>query len=199
MSRTSDPAARSARAATMPLGVVIRRSPSVSRWATWAWKVVDVLPGAPAADWRVLREEDGVTEYHAATLPLTLHRRETEAYKVALTMEPPSVYVVLRPGEPDDPDAREYSVFLVTASSYEAQDYLDSGEEIVEQVPAPPGLVAWIRDFVDTHHVEEEFKKRRRDRLDTERVEDGKGDARVRQTADVFRAPGALKPKGTVH
>jgi len=189
---------KTVREITLPVGVVIRRSPSVSRWATWAWKVVDVLPGAAPADWRVLREEDGVTEYHAATLPLTLHRRETEAYRVALAMDPPSVYVVLRPAEPDE-GTRDYTVFLVTASSYEAQDYLDSGEEIVEQVPAPPGLVAWIRDFVDEHHVEEEFRKRRRDRIDTDLSEDGKGDARVRQTADVFRPPGALKPKGPLH
>ena len=183
----------------MPVGVVIRRSPGATRWAQWSWKVVDVLPGAPDADWRVLREADGVTEYHAATLPLTLHRKETEAYKVALAMEPPSVYVVLRPTEPDDPSPRDYTVFLVTASSYEAQDYLDSGEEMVEQVPAPPGLVAWIRDFVDEHHVEEEFRKRRRDRVETDLREDGRGDARVRQAADVYRAPGALKPKRTLH
>lgn len=182
----------------MPLGVVVRRSPGISRWAKWAWKVVDVLPGASAADWRVLREEDGVTEYHAATLPLTLHRGETEAYRVALSMDPPSLYVVMRPAEPDE-TGQDYTVFLVTASSYEAQDYLDSGEEIVEQVPAPSGLVAWIRDFVEAHHVEEEFKKRRRDRVDTDRSEDGKGDARVRQTADVYRAPGTMKPKGTLH
>ena len=184
---------------TMPVGVVIRRSPSVSKWVTWSWKVIDVLPGAGPADWHVMREEDGITEFHATTLPLTLHRRETEAYKVALATEPPSIYVVLRPTEPDDDPAHEYAVFLVTASAFEAQDYLDSGEEMVEQVPAPPGLVAWIRDFVDTHHVEEDFKKRRRDRVDTDRAEDGRGDARVRQTADVFRAPGALKPKGTIH
>jgi len=198
----SDPAPKltdeTIREITMPVGVVIRRSPSVSHWATWSWKVIDVLPGAPPADWRVLREADGVTEYHAATMPLTLHRRETEAYKVALAMEPPSVYVVLRPDEEGD-GPHDYTVFLVTASSFEAQDYLDSGEEIVEQVPAPPGLVAWIRDFVETHHIEEEFKKRRRDRVDTDLHEDGRGDARVRQTADVFRAPGALKPKGTIH
>ena len=192
------PTAETIREITMPVGVVIRRSPSVSRWATWSWKVIDVLPGAPPADWRVLREADGVTEYHAATMPLTLHRRETEAYKVALAMEPPSVYVVLRPDEEGD-GPHDYTVFLVTASSFEAQDYLDSGEEIVEQVPAPPGLVAWIRDFAETHHIEEEFKKRRRDRVDTDLHEDGRGDARVRQTADVFRAPGALKPKGTIH
>lgn len=182
---------------TMPMGVVVRRSPSVSKWAKWSWRVVDVLPGAAPADWHVMREEDGVTEYHAATLPLTLHRKETEAYLVALSMEPPSVYVVMRPDEDDG--AHELRVFLVTASPFEAQDYLDSGEETVEPVPAPPGLVAWMRDFVETHHVEEVFKKRRRDRVKTGLVEDGKGDPRVRQTADVFRAPGALKPKGQLH
>ncbi len=183
---------------SMPVGVVLRRSPSVSKWAQWSWKVIAVLPGAAPANWRVMREEGGVTEYHAATLPMTLHRKETEAYKVALAMEPPSVYVIMRPAEADE-DPHEYSIFLVTASPFEAQDYLDSGEEIVEQVPAPAGLVAWIRDFTDEHHVEEVFKKRRRDRIDTELSEDGRGDARVRQTADVFRAPGALKPKGTIH
>ncbi len=183
---------------SMPVGIVVRRSPSVSKWATWSWKVIAVLPGAGPADWQVMREEDGVTEYHAATLPLELHRKETEAYRVALTMDPPSVYVVMRPAE-DDSEPHDYSAFLVTASAFEAQDYLDSGEELVEQVPAPAGLVAWIRDFVDTHHVEEEFKKRRRDRKDIDLTEDGKGDARVRQVADVFRAPGALKPKGTLH
>jgi len=193
-----DTAAKTIREITMPVGVVIRRSPSASKWATWAWKVVDVLPGAPPADWRVLREEGGVTEYHAATLPLTLHRFETDAYKVALAMEPPSVYVVLRPAEAEG-GPHDYGAFLVTASSFEAQDYTDSGEELVEQVPAPPGLVAWIRDFVDEHHVEEAFRKRRRDRVDTDKTEDGRGDARVRQTADVFRAPGATKPKGTLH
>lgn len=190
---------RTIRQITMPVGVVIRRSPGTGRWARWAWKVVDVLPGAPPADWRVLREDGNVTEYHAATLPLTLHRRETEAYRVALAMEPPSVYVVLRPAEPEDGSGGDYTVFLVTASSFEAQDYTDSGEEMVEQVPAPPGLVAWIRDFVAEHHVEEAFRKRRRDRVDTDLSEDGRGDARVRQTADVFRAPGALKPGKTVH
>lgn len=187
-----------AREISMPVGVVVRRTPGISRWARWSWRVIGVLPGAAPADWDVMREQDGVTEYHAATLPMTLHRKETEAYRVALSMEPPSVYVVMRPTE-DDGDTREFKVFLVTASPFEAQDYLDSGEEMVEQVPAPPGLVAWMREFVEQHHVEEPFKKRRRDRVDTELTEDGRGDARVRQTADVFRAPGALKPKGTVH
>ena len=181
---------------SIPVGVILRRTPGVTKWAKWHWKPTGVLPGAAPANWAVLREEDGVTEYHAATLPLELHRRETEAYLTALTMEPPSVYVILRPNE-DFGAPHDYQPFAVTASAFEAQDYLDSGEEIVEPVVAPPGLVAWIREFVDAHHVEEEFKKRKR-RNWSEADEDGRGDVRVRQDADVYRAPGTLKPK-SVH
>ncbi len=176
--------------ATIPLGVVIARTAGVTRWARFSWKAVAVLPGAGPANWRVLREERGATEFHAATLPLELHRTEVEAYKVSLTMDPPAVFVVLRPAE-DGP--HDVMVHAVTASAYEAQDYLDSGEEQVEAVPMPEGLVAWIRDFCDAHYRDEPFIKRKRDKKRVDLSEDGIGDARVRQTADVYRAPGATK------
>ena len=73
----------------------------------------------------------------------------------------------------------------------------DTGEDIVEAVPMPPGMVAWVRAFVEKHHAEEKFVKRRRDKKRIDLKEDGKGDARIRQTADVYRAPGARK--GTMH
>ena len=119
-------------------------------------------------------------------------RTDTEAYRVALTNDPPSVYVVLRRAEGSGAPY-EYEVFCATASAFEAQDYLDSGEEIVEPVPMPPALVGWLSAFVERHHVEEEFRKRRRDRIDTDVVEDGRGDARVRQEADVYRSPAARR------
>ena len=77
----------------------------------------------------------------------------------------------------------------MTASPYEAQDYLDSGEEIVEAVPAPEGLVAWISAFIQAHHVDEPFKKRKQSRVAVDLREDGRGDARIAQASDVFRAP----------
>ena len=186
------------RSATVPVGVVIRRQPGVTRWARWVWRPVAVLPGAATADWALLREEGEAAEYHAATLPLTLHRTETEAYRVALSNDPPSVYAVLRPTE--EPDAPfPLAVFCVTASPFEAQDYTDSGEELVEPVPMPPALVAWVTDFVGRHHVEEDFKKRRRDRMDLARVEDGRGDARIRQETDVYRSPATRRRTGPIH
>ncbi|WP_245306160.1 DUF3305 domain-containing protein [Roseovarius aestuariivivens] len=177
--------------ATMPLGVVIRRTPGVTRWAAWAWKAVAVLPGAGPADWRVLREEQDITEYHAATLTLELHGAETEAYLHGLSSRTPSVYVVLR--QTTSPECPLDAV-LVTASPYEAQDYADNGEDIVEKVPMPEGLAAWVRDFARAYHKEEEFKKRRRDRVDVDRKQDGIGDPRIAQTSDVFRSP-TLKRK----
>ena len=50
-------------------------------------------------------------------------------------------------------------------SPFESQDYLDSGEDIVEPLTMPEPLVAWIERFVATHHEEETFIKRKRDKL----------------------------------
>jgi hypothetical protein len=172
----------------VPLGVVVRRTPGVTRWAAWSWKAVAVLPGAGAADWRELRREGCAVEYHAATLTLDLHHTQTEAYLDALRARVPSIYVVMRPlAAPEG--AMPLEVTLVTASPFEAQDYCDTGEEIVERVPMPEGLIALIRDFIAAHHVEEEFRKRRRDRVRVDVTEDGIGDARIPQAADVYRAP----------
>jgi len=171
----------------LPLGIVLRRAPGVTRWKKWSWKAVAVLPGAGPEDWREMRRDGEWIEYHAATVSLDLHGAETEAYRNALSDGQPSVFVVLRQEDARD-DARP-SVLLVTASPYEAQDYADSGEEVVEKVPMPPGLIAWVRDFVDQHHVEEKFIKRKRDRKRVDVIEDGIGDARIRQDADVYRAP----------
>ncbi|MBY8977843.1 DUF3305 domain-containing protein [Rhodobacteraceae bacterium NNCM2] len=174
---------------SLPVGVVIRKTPGVTRWAKWAWRAVAVLPGAPEADWRELRREGEAVEYHAATRVVEVHRSETEAYLVALSDDPPSCFVILRPSE--DPDAAcEYEVFAITLSPFEAQDYADSGEELVERVPMPPALIAWLSDFVGRHHIDEEFIKRRRDKTRVDMVEEGKGDERIRQAADVYRAPG---------
>ncbi|MEM7498867.1 MAG: DUF3305 domain-containing protein [Pseudomonadota bacterium] len=188
---------------TIPLGIVLSRRPGVTRWAAWSWRPTAVLPGAgpaaaSAADWQVLTEAPGgAADFHAATLPLTLHRAETEAYRVALSNDPPILYVVLRPNEADEGGAgaaaRPYVPFLATASPFEAQDYADSGEELVEPVAMTPALIAWISSFVDRHHRDEAFKKRKRDRVRIEAVEDGRGDARIRQTADVYRSPASRR------
>jgi len=174
---------------TMPLGVVLRKAPGVTRWVPWNWTAVAVLPGAADVAWREMRREGEAVEYHAGTLTLELHGAETEAYLNGLSSETPSIYVVMREQAGDYP----LELLLVTASPYEAQDYTDSGEEIVEKVPMPSGLIAWVRDFVEEFHQEEVFVKRRRDKKRLDLVEDGIGDPRISQVSDVYRSPTLLK------
>jgi hypothetical protein len=174
----------------IPVGIVVRKTPGVTRWAKWSWKVSGVLPGAGQAAWRELRREGDAVEYHAATLNLELHGAETEAYLLGLSAAEPSVYVVLRESGNDDP----LDVVLATASPYEAQDYTDSGEEIVEKVPMPPGLMALVEAFVEAYHEDEEFVKRKRDKKRVDLTQDGVGDPRVSKAADIFASP-ALKRK----
>lgn len=174
---------------SIPLGIVIRKSPGVTKWVRHVWTASAVIPGAGPADWTELRRQGDVVEYHAATCPLELHRSDTESYLHGLSAREPSIYVVMSNDDPPE-------VLLVTVSPYEAQDYADTGEELVEKLPMPAGLVALIREFVEDHHEEEIFVKRKRDRKRVDVAEDGVGDPRIRQMTDVYRAP---RRAGGVH
>ena len=154
----------------LPLGVVIERRRIDHPWQDHAWRPVAVVPGSgtsdPRGEWTVLREGDGWTQYLAGTLPLELFRKETEGYKVNLSQDPPRLFLVLRSGQDMD-CGHELVPFLVTACPYEAQDYLDSGEETVEAVLMPEGVVAFVQAYIDQHHVDEPFRKRKRKRYDS--------------------------------
>lgn len=176
------------RSLTLPLGVVLRKTPGVTRWAKWSWKAVAVLPGAAQQTWRELRRDGDTVEYHAATVTLELWRTDTEAYMTELATRVPLIYVVMRNTTEQNAE-HELEVVLATASPYDAQDYSDSGEELVELVPMPDALIALIQKFVDEHHVEEKFVKRKRDKRRVDLSEDGVGDARITQLTDVYRSP----------
>ncbi|MGZ2257308.1 DUF3305 domain-containing protein [Roseobacter sp. A03A-229] len=169
----------------------MRRSPGITPWSKWVWRATAVLPGAGRASWKLLREDGDVAEYHASTHDLWLYVSDTEAYAHELQAAVPSIYVILR--DVEDPSAGDMPVHVlkVTASPYEAQDYSDSGEEMVERVPMPASVLDWVTSFVDQHHLEELFVKRRRDKHRTDRTQDGIGDARIAQVSDVYRAPTA--------
>ena len=150
------------RATSLPLGIVVERHRSRHPWQEFAWRPVAVIPGAgPTDGWRVLLENDDSARYHAATLPLELHHKFTEAYRINLANRVPAVYVALRPA--DDGGAFPYRVFKATVAPFEATDLQESGDDLVEAVPMPPELISWVEAFVERHHVDERFRKRRRD------------------------------------
>ncbi len=177
---------------SIPMGVVLRRRPGVTRWAKWAWAAVAVLPHAGPGGFRILREEGDITDYHAATVPMDLHHTECEGYRTSLMMTPPSVFVVLDKGENAD-NEHGIAVHTVTASSDLALDWQDSAEMIVEPVPMPEMLISIVRDFCEAHFDDTPFVKRRRDKKRVDLFEDGIGDARIRQVADVYRSPASIK------
>lgn len=158
---------------SLKLGILLERRDSDHPWLDHEWVFVGVFPGAPQVDGlRVLREAPGVVQYHAATLELELHRAEAEAYQYNLTSPEPSLFVVLREDDEEESGA-PITAELVTASAYEAQDYLDSSEDLVERILIPENIKAWIQDFVDAHYKEEPFKKRKRDKVHVEEYKFG--------------------------
>ena len=90
---------------------------------------------------------------------IELFRRETDGYRANLSNVIPYVYVVLAKGtEAEEP---EILPFLATVCPYEAESYTEGDEEIVEGVPMPEEIGAWLQQFVDKHHIDEPFKKRK--------------------------------------
>jgi hypothetical protein len=164
--RQSDSPERQERSVSMPVGVLIERRAIDNPWQKWRWLPVAVVPGAAEIDnWREMERDGDAVRWHAATMMLKLHRKETEAYRANLECSQPGVWVVLRPVE-DAPAERAVRPHLVTLSAYEAQDYVDVGEDIVERVGLPPSVRAWAEAFIARHHVEEPFRKRKRKRYD---------------------------------
>jgi hypothetical protein len=148
-------------ALSIPLGVVVARAQLHHAWATHSWRPVSVFLNPPeVGSWRELRRDAAQVHYHAATRPLTLHRKETIGYLANLAAGSPLVYVVLREHAGDPP----LDVALVTASPYEAEVYGQNGDEIVGGVAMPARLAELLEAFVAEHHVEEPFIKRQRGR-----------------------------------
>jgi len=177
------------RSIRMPLGVVVERREIDNRWQRWAWKPVAVIPGAPSVDaWRELVRGERFVRWHAATLPLELHRTETEAYRANLSGKVPAIYVVLRKIQPSERTANhEVCPFAVTASPYDAEGYME-GDDLVEAVAMPDGLIAWVQAFIERHHVDQPFVKRKRKRA---KAEDGGAKDQVDEFAPRVRQRGS--------
>ena len=145
------------------VAVLAERRPSTSPWAEWSWRVVDVLDSAPdAAPWTRLREVDGATLFLAGRAGLWMHPTDTDNYKHNLESRTPSVWVVLRPvaGDPG------MALHCVTVDAGEAQNYGDSGDDLLEALPMPAFLFEPLLAFVAEHHRDRSVHKRKRDRAD---------------------------------
>ena len=149
----------------IPVTVLVERRPGVTRWAEWSWRAVEVLEQAPEMpDWTVLREVAGSTLFLAGRAEVLFCPTDTPNYRDNLTAAAPSIWVVLRPVAPPP----GLALHAVTVDAGEAHLYADTGNDLLESLPLPPGLHARLAAFVAEHHVERMQHKCQRDRADPE-------------------------------
>lgn len=142
----------------LTVGVVLERRPSSHPWQDHVWNSVEVVVGGlPAAPWTILWRDRDAARFFAGNLDIELFRKDTEGYKRNLSCEVPLVYVILRQSE----GAAEMAPFLATVCPYEAEAYMVSGDERVDGVPMPPEVADLLQRWVERHHIDEPFIKRR--------------------------------------
>ena len=147
------------------VGVIVDRRALDNPWVDHVWIPVAVLAGAPsAAPWTVLHETDGLTRFYAGAFELELFASDTGMYRDNLRSGQPSLWIALRSS--DTPPG--VVLHLVTADPFEGESLTEAGPDIIEAVPMPIELQQWLAVFVETHHVERPFIKRKRNRADTD-------------------------------
>jgi Protein of unknown function (DUF3305) len=128
-------------------------------WADFLWRPVSVLAGnTSAAPWTPLDSGTDTALFFAGEAVIELHRTETANYRYNLASGAPALWVALRPVV----SVRLYEILAVTADPSEGEAFTDAGNNIVEAVPMPADVADAVGRFVDEHHVERPFVKRRR-------------------------------------
>ena len=148
------------------VGVVVEWQAVDHPWADHRWRVTELLPGpAAAAPWTLLDETPGLRRYFAGNAALEIFPLETDTLKGNLESARPAVYVFLRASDA----APGIALLGATVCAGEAEAHADTGGDLVEAVPMPPGITEWVADFVARHHVERPVYRRKRDRAGVER------------------------------
>ena len=175
---------------SIEVAVVMRRERLHNRWQPWRWVLADVVPQEPGFGTeprRLLGNEDEERWLHPG-FRVELFRDDAEGYYLNATTPAPGWFVLWRmeeePTVADEPIARPVAV---TLSYHDAGRWLDA-QETVEQVPAPPDVVEWMREFALAHYVPEPRKRKRPESF--QRLEDRFGNPASVTTVKKFGGGG---------
>ena len=147
----------------MDVAVVMRRERIDNVWQPWRWTLADVVPHEAGfgTEPRLLLKDEREERWLHPSFRVELHRGDAEGYYLNVTTPQPCFWVVWRMQEETSLDDESIAVpQIVTLSYHDAGRWLDA-QEIVEQVPAPPGVVQWMQDFVNEHFVLEAKRRQR--------------------------------------
>ncbi len=143
---------------TLRVGVLAIRRPPVTKWGGGELRACAVLPQEPdTAPKTHLTTEAGIETWYLGGRDLVLYSGDTGHHRDNLMSGRPSLWVALRG---DDPARAE--VINVTADPYEGEGFAADLDLKVEAVPMPEAIRETVAAFVEAHHVEMPFKKRKR-------------------------------------
>lgn len=142
---------------TLQIGVILARRSVAGVWATTMWRPAAVLPSpvalAPGA--RIAAADDAEL-FYAGGHELTLHRCDTASYRDNLLSGEPRIWVTLAlDGEPP-------RVVGITADPYEGEALAEIYGDRIEATAMPRSVQDVLAGFVQSHHVERPFIKRKR-------------------------------------
>lgn len=147
----------------LTVAVVMRRERIDNAWQPWRWVLADVVPHEDGFgdQPRLLLKDEREERWLHPGFKVELFTDDAEGYYLNVSTQHPCFWVVWRMEEAaalaDEPVAVPQ---IVTLSYHDAGRWLDA-QETVEQVPAPPDVVAWLQQFVDEHHVLEAKRRQR--------------------------------------
>ncbi len=147
---------------SIEVAVVMRHERIDNKWQPWRWILADVVPQEPGfgTQPRLLFKSDDEERWLHPGFLVELFRDDGEGYYLNVTTPAPCWFVLWRMEEfvaGEEPMAKPT---MVSLSYHDAGRWLDA-QETVEQVPAPPHVVDWVRAFADAHHVVEAKRRKR--------------------------------------
>jgi hypothetical protein len=148
---------------SIEVAVIMRRERLHNRWQPWRWVLDDVVPQEStfSAEPRQLFKSDDEERWLHPGFTVELFKDDAEGYYLNITTPAPCWFVLWRMEEQaalsDEPIPRPA---MVSLSYHDAGRWLDA-QETVEQVPAPPHVIEWMRAFADEHYVIEPKKRKR--------------------------------------
>lgn len=135
----------------------------MSRWQPWRWILAEVIAQEEGFGNkpRLLHQTDNEQRWLHPGFRVELFRDDAEGYHLNATTPAPCWFVLWRmeeeAGIAEEPIARPQ---VVSLSYHDAGRWLDA-QETVEQVPAPPDIVAWMQAFAEEHYVQEPKRRQR--------------------------------------
>lgn len=141
------------------VSALIEKRRSASPWADFSLHVISVATEAPQSGWMEIRKSDEGTTYLVGPVDVAAHQSDTSGYRDNLNSGEPKLWVVLRPAD----NAAGCEVMIITADPTEGEAMTQNGDLQVETAAMPEALRLWLDAFVQQHHVERPFFKRRRE------------------------------------